>query len=143
MKKIVILLAAFLITAPLHAMAHHPAADIVDEEIYAMIDAMVADTPHATITFDEDMGDGNDTTIIETDTVSTAEALIHEGLLADISLLDGEVTVTVEFPEDGGMEAAAVTLLGEDRGSAGGKGKYEKWSEWGGPVRITVRQVIP
>ncbi|MCB1791887.1 MAG: hypothetical protein KDJ27_11985 [Gammaproteobacteria bacterium] len=35
--------------------AHHPAADIVDPEIYEMIDDNVADTPHADLTFD-DMG---------------------------------------------------------------------------------------
>lgn len=37
------------------AFAHHPAADIVDPEIYEMIDDNVADTPHADLTFD-DMG---------------------------------------------------------------------------------------
>lgn len=39
----------------LSAFAHHPAEDIVDEEIYAMIDANVADTPHADLDF-TDMG---------------------------------------------------------------------------------------
>ena len=37
------------------AFAHHPAADIVDPEIYAMIDENVSDSPHADLTFD-DMG---------------------------------------------------------------------------------------
>ena len=37
------------------AFAHHPAADIVDPEIYEMIDENVADTPHADLDFD-DMG---------------------------------------------------------------------------------------
>ena len=37
------------------AFAHHPAADIVDPEIYEMIDENVADTPHADMVFD-DMG---------------------------------------------------------------------------------------
>ena len=37
------------------AFAHHPTADIVDPEIYEMIDENVADTPHADLTFD-DMG---------------------------------------------------------------------------------------
>lgn len=37
------------------AFAHHPAADIVDPEIYEMIDENVADTPHADLVFD-DMG---------------------------------------------------------------------------------------
>lgn len=33
------------------AFAHHPAADIVDEDIYEMIDENVADTPHAELDF--------------------------------------------------------------------------------------------
>lgn len=33
------------------AFAHHPAEDIVDEDIYLMIDANVADTPHADLDF--------------------------------------------------------------------------------------------
>lgn len=33
------------------AFAHHPAADIVDEDIYEMIDDNVADTPHADLDF--------------------------------------------------------------------------------------------
>ena len=37
------------------AFAHHPAADIVDPEIYAMIDENVSDTPHADLVLD-DMG---------------------------------------------------------------------------------------
>ena len=42
------------------AFAHHPAADIVDAETYEMIDANVADTPHADLVFD-DMGSSMDT----------------------------------------------------------------------------------
>jgi len=38
-------------------LAHHPAADIVDEEIYEYINNIVADTPHASLTIDE-MGGG-------------------------------------------------------------------------------------
>lgn len=39
------------------AFAHHPTADIVDPEIYEMIDENVADTPHADLVLD-DMGGG-------------------------------------------------------------------------------------
>ncbi|MGD2118452.1 MAG: hypothetical protein PVG66_08845 [Chromatiales bacterium] len=53
MKKI--LLTAAIAMAFSTAYAHHPAADIVDPEIYAMIDENVSDTPHADLTF-EDMG---------------------------------------------------------------------------------------
>jgi hypothetical protein len=41
--------------ASVTAFAHHPAADIVDPEIYEMIDENVADSPHADLVFD-DMG---------------------------------------------------------------------------------------
>lgn len=43
------LLATLLASAS--AFAHHPAEDIVDEDIYAMIDENVADTPHADLDF--------------------------------------------------------------------------------------------
>jgi hypothetical protein len=33
------------------ALAHHPAEDIVDEEIYEMIDENVSGTPHADLDF--------------------------------------------------------------------------------------------
>ena len=82
------------------AFAHHPAADIVDEEIYAMIDSMVADTPHATLTFDE-MGGGMTETSITTDTLDTFEALIEEdNLLEYVELLDGVLDVSIRFNVD-------------------------------------------
>jgi hypothetical protein len=37
--------------ASFSASAHHPAADIVDEDVYEMIDENVADTPHAEMDF--------------------------------------------------------------------------------------------
>ena len=37
--------------ASFSAFAHHPAEDIVDADIYEMIDANVADTPHALLDF--------------------------------------------------------------------------------------------
>ena len=48
---------AFFALVACPVIAHHAAEGIVDEEIYAMIDAMVADTPHADLVFD-DMGGG-------------------------------------------------------------------------------------
>lgn len=53
---------AALLTALLassSAFAHHPAADIVDEDIYAMIDENVADTPHADPDLDDLMNMGD------------------------------------------------------------------------------------
>lgn len=56
MKKSLLTSALFVAMASTSVVfAHHPAADRVDPEIYAMIDENVSDTPHAEMTFD-DMG---------------------------------------------------------------------------------------
>jgi len=56
MKIVTYTAAIFMaMTAASSALAHHPAADMVDPEIYEMIDENVADTPHADMVFD-DMG---------------------------------------------------------------------------------------
>jgi len=55
MKKTLLTTSFLMAIASTSAFAHHPAADIVDPEIYAMIDENVSDTPHADMTFD-DMG---------------------------------------------------------------------------------------
>ena len=80
--------------------AHHPAADIVDEEIYEMIDLMVEDTPHATLTFEE-MGGGMTETSITTDTLGDFETLVQqEDLLEYVEQLDGVVDVSLSFNDD-------------------------------------------
>ena len=126
-----ILLAVFLL-CPVVVTAHHPAEDIVDEEIFAFIDDMVSDTPHATLDFD-DMG----STVfmqIETDFVSTAEALIQQGLLSHVSLLDGDVTMTIDFAP--AEEAGPLYSLTDKKADK----RHSKWSEWGGKVVITIVQ---
>ncbi len=91
-------LAMFLASTNLYA--HHPAADIVDEEIYEMIDLMVEDTPHATLTFDE-MGGGMTETSITTDSLSDFETLVEqEDLLEYVQSLDGVVDVSLSFNDD-------------------------------------------
>jgi hypothetical protein len=51
MKKALHLAALAALFASFTASAHHPAADIVDEDTYEMIDENVADTPHADLDF--------------------------------------------------------------------------------------------
>ena len=55
MKKIILASTIALTFGSSYVFAHHPAADIVDDEIYAMIDENVADTPHADLDL-TDMG---------------------------------------------------------------------------------------
>ena len=112
-------------------IAHHPAIDMVDEDIYALLSSLVADTPHAELVFDDDMGDGHDLTTIHIDNVSAADDLIDDGLLDDLSLLDGEVTINIEFPVE---EASLLKSIEE----VNRLGKNKKWSERRRPVKITV-----
>ena len=65
MKKLLLTTSFFVSLASASAFAHHPAADIVDPEIYAMIDENVADTPHADLTFDDMGGMGRDMDDVE------------------------------------------------------------------------------
>lgn len=89
-----------LLIASTNSYAHHPAADIVDEEVYEQIDSMVADTPHATLTFDE-MGGGVTETSITADSLDDIELLIEEqDLLEYVELLEGVVDVSISFNED-------------------------------------------
>ena len=100
MKSKIRLTTVAMLLASGNLFAHHPAADIVDEEIYEMIDLMVEDTPHAMLTFDE-MGGGMTVTNITTDTLSDFEKLVaQEDLLEYVEQLDGTVDVSLSFNDD-------------------------------------------
>ena len=131
MKKTTIIVGLCFALVAGYALAHHPAADIVDAEIYAMIDSMVADTPHADIVFDDVMG----TTTITTDSVSAAEALIDDGLLANLSLLDEDVTATITFGAD-----VEPMLLIVSKGST--SPQWTERNDWGREVIITVDTLL-
>ena len=102
MNKLFQLIAIALLLGSTNLYAHHPAADMVDEEIYEMIDSMVADTPHATLTFDDMGGSGMTETTITLDSLDDLESLIlREDMFEYIELLDGEVEMSITFNEDG------------------------------------------
>ena len=84
------------------AFAHHAAEGIIDAEIYQMIDAMVADTPHAALDF-TDLGGGLTTISVETRTATAMENLLEDGLLTYASMLDGEVRIEIDFAENGAV----------------------------------------
>ena len=100
MKKCLgIALIGLLFTLP--AYAHHPAEDVVDDDIYTNIDDMVSDTPHADLVVADDMvGDDTITTTI-TGTLRSAEELVDDGLITEVSNLNGDVYMTIEFEENG------------------------------------------
>jgi hypothetical protein len=104
MKKYLLIGALVMGIGSTAAVAHHPTADIVDEEIYEMIDSMVADTPHADLTFDS-MGDGSMTDItVSSRSLVTLENLIDDGLLTYAAMLDGTVTIDIQFSQNGSVD---------------------------------------
>ena len=90
---------AMTITA-VPAFAHHAAEGIVDDEVYEMIDSLVADTPHADMTL-EDLGTGMTETTLTTRTITAMENMIDDGLLDYAAMLDGQVEVRINFGDDG------------------------------------------
>ncbi len=102
MKKLLQIATITGVLAAPAAFAHHPAADIVDPEIYAMIDSMVADTPHADLVF-TDMGGGMTEITITSRSLRTLENVIDDGVLEYAAMLDGEVDVAIGFVEDGSV----------------------------------------
>ena len=95
-RRTLMSLAVFALIAliALPALAHHPAADIIDAEIWEQIDTMVSDTPHGDMTFDT-MGSMNEAVI--TGRVSDLERLVADDLLDYAALLDGDGSITIDF----------------------------------------------
>ena len=92
------------------AFGHHAAEGIVDEEIYAMIDELVADTPHGSMDL-TDLGGGMTEIVVDRVMVRELENMIDDGLLEYVSMLDGDVTVNISF---GGPRDVSMTILQEE-----------------------------
>lgn len=90
-------------------LAHHMAEGIVDEEVYAMIDDLVADTPHADLTFEE--VPGMTVTTITTEAIKFLEDLIDQGIMDYFPMLDGEVTVTIQYDTDARTATMTITQI--------------------------------
>ncbi len=101
MKRIVFI-SLLLFSFAMPAWSHHPAADIVDPDIYAMIDSLVADTPHADLVF-TDMGMGMTEIEVTASSIRTLETMIDDGLMDYALTLDGDVSVTIRANPDGGV----------------------------------------
>jgi hypothetical protein len=91
-------------------VAHHAAAGIVDDDIYAMIDDIVADTPHGDMVL-TDLGGGMTEIVITNVTVKEVENMIEDGLLTYGGMLDGEVVAEIRFAS---MRNVEVSILQEE-----------------------------
>ena len=113
MKRLATVTAALLLCAvPL--FSHHAAEGTIDQEIYEMIDALVADTPHALWTPPEEMGEGVWEMSLSTRTARQFESMIDDGLLDYLAMLDGEVLITMTFNRRGGIEMTIVQVKEEE-----------------------------
>ena len=100
MKKILSAIAICLAMASTPLWAHHAAEGVVDAEVYEMIDAMIADTPHADMLIAEDPETGMWETTITSQTLRSMENLIDDGLLTYVSMLDGLESTSLDFNDD-------------------------------------------
>ena len=113
MKRLIYITVALCFTVfVMPAKAHHMAAGIVDEEIYEMIDFIVADTPHATLDLSQVADGGMLTTIltIETAAAKFLEDMIADGIMDYFPMLEGEVTVLIEYANDNNR-SATMTII--------------------------------
>ena len=129
MKRLVCWAGIALVLCALPALSHHAAAGMTDEEVYEMIDALVADTPHASWTpywitpsdgsmpvstgptlsrrmsidsSSDRLGGGVTSMTISTKTARPLESMVDAGLLTFLGMLDGDVVVTMTFTRRGG-----------------------------------------
>ncbi|MBU0481799.1 MAG: hypothetical protein KKG47_11940 [Proteobacteria bacterium] len=110
MKKTLCAIIACLTISATPLFAHHAAEGIVDEEVYEMIDTMIADTPHADMTLD-DIAIGMTEMTITTRTIKSLEVMIDDGLLTYIAMLDGDVSLTIMFNDD---NSVTMTVLQQE-----------------------------
>lgn len=103
MKKYLLISAFILGIASSGAMAHHASEGMVDDEVYEMIDGLVAETPHSDMTLVVVSDSMTDMTITARTTVQL-ENMIEDGLLTYIAMLDGTVTIDISFDRDGSVE---------------------------------------
>ena len=101
-------------------IAHHAAQDIIDEEVWLMIDELLADTPHANIDFDE-VGSGMIQLGMTVNRVPTVENMVEDGLLELLGYLDGEVTLEIDFIDHNQISLVITQIPPTEVGTDGAK----------------------
>ena len=100
MKKMLIAVIICLTMGATPLFAHHAAEGVVDEEVYEMIDTMIADTPHADMVLAENSETGMWEMTITSPNLRSLENMIDDGLLTYVSMLDDVLSTTLEFNDD-------------------------------------------
>ncbi len=90
------------------SFAHHAAVDIIDEETWAMIDELVADTPHASLDL-TDLGNAMDMEIM----LPSADQDSLDSLVSELDLLASEngSEYYISLDEVGNMTVITLSIL--------------------------------
>ncbi len=103
MKRLLSVIALFLtLTSAPVLHAHHAAEGIVDEDVWLMIDEMIADTPHADMVLSVDSDTGMWEMDITSPSTRSLEMVIDDGLLTFVGMLD-TTSITIEYNDDGSV----------------------------------------
>ena len=113
MRRAVAAVLSVLVLCAVPLWSHHAAEGTVDAEIYEMIDAMVADTQHATWEPPVEIGIGVFEMELTTRTPKQFETLFEAGLLTQLAMLDGEVVITMTFNRRGGVNLKILQVKDE------------------------------
>ena len=103
MRKLLTAALVSIAIAAFPAFGHHAAEGMVDDDVYIMIDSLLDGTPHAEMTIDDIATGMTDvtTTTITTNSVTSMENMIDDGLLDYAAMLDGEVEIIISFDSTG------------------------------------------
>ncbi|MDX2438982.1 MAG: hypothetical protein QNK40_00365 [Desulfobacterales bacterium] len=140
MKKVLIIAAMCLVIAAAPVFAHHPAADVVSDDVYAIIDEAVSQTPHVDMVFDDmsitavEMTDEKITTYYFKSLGAKTNELVML-ILNHASILEGEVEILIEYADE---SSETLTQTNEDPSESG-----NIWNEWGRPFYLTILQILP
>ena len=105
--NILLLVGVLLITTP--SFSHLMTDGIGDEEVYEMIESLVADTPHARLAFESMPETGMTVMTIIADSPKFLRNMIEKGTMDYFPMLDGDVTVTIEYVSE--TTTAVMTII--------------------------------
>lgn len=91
----------------LPVIAHHAAEGMVDDDVYAMIDELVSDTPHATMVIG-DLAVGMTELTVTMTNINAMEDLAVGGLFKYMGMLDGETDINIDMND---MRNITMTLI--------------------------------
>lgn len=141
MKKILITAAIFLFLAVTPVFAHHPAADVVSEDVYEKIDAAVSQTPHVDMvqTFADEMTGTEPMRTYYFKSLGTKTNRLVMFILDHAAILEGNVEISIVYEDEDEDEDSKVLTQNDEDPS----GSTNTWNVWGRPFFLNIFQTLP